>query len=179
VVSTDDEVDQPVLARAPSDDGLHTAVLEQDHQALLKSGGIAFACAVELLVSIHTVITHKILINPTLSLFNKNFPSSLSSSTSFDIRKEIGSVEFRSEIVEAASNIISQQKLWVNSVLESKLGSQLKPVAMVTGAVPKWIRRLPRLAPFLFTKKLRERMMKFMAFGVSRGIVSLQVRIYQ
>jgi hypothetical protein len=79
-----------------------------------------------------------------------------------------------SSVAAAAASLLRDESLWVNPSLERKLSTQLKPLAVVTGAVPSWVRWLPRVVPFLWSKKTRERQMRCMAFGVSRGIVAMQ-----
>ena len=64
--------------------------------------------------------------------------------------------------------------LWVNEALEEKLLLQLRPLGVITGAVPGWVRLLPRAAPFLFSGELRRKQLRFMAFGVSRAIAAMQ-----
>eukprot|EP00615_Pteridomonas_danica_P019585 CAMPEP_0114396960 /NCGR_PEP_ID=MMETSP0102-20121206/13914_1 /TAXON_ID=38822 ORGANISM="Pteridomonas danica, Strain PT" /NCGR_SAMPLE_ID=MMETSP0102 /ASSEMBLY_ACC=CAM_ASM_000212 /LENGTH=1363 /DNA_ID=CAMNT_0001557849 /DNA_START=31 /DNA_END=4123 /DNA_ORIENTATION=- len=73
-----------------------------------------------------------------------------------------------------ALNMLSKSELWNNVLLEKKLSDQLNPLAVVTGAVPHWVRWLPKDAPFLWSLELRLKAMKFMAFGVSRAIVAMQ-----
>ena len=79
-----------------------------------------------------------------------------------------------SDVAAAAASLLQDESLWVNPSLERKLLAQLKPLAVVTGAVPSWVRWLPKVVPFLWSKPTRERQMRCMAFGVSRGIVAMQ-----
>ena len=67
---------------------------------------------------------------------------------------------------------------WVNLWLERSLKEQLKPLSVVTGAVPPWVRWLPVVAPFLWPQALRLKCLKSMGFGVSRAIVAAQEERY-
>jgi len=70
--------------------------------------------------------------------------------------------------------VVLRLGMWHNSRLERRLVEQLKPLAVVTGAVPRWVRWLPRRAPFLWPEPVRRKALRFMAFGVSRAIVAMQ-----
>jgi hypothetical protein len=169
--------------------------VEESHETqLAKIGSEGFADSVKLLIILQRVLSEHIVSNPPLTAAAST-SYSLKQETKEDvddnneilqkkknninfIRNQIGSLHFSDKVKEVAELLLSSPELWINGVLQAKLSSHLKPVAVVTGAVPEWIRWLPGLAPFLFSYKLRERMMKFMAFGISRGIVSLQEERY-
>jgi len=76
--------------------------------------------------------------------------------------------------VAAAAAALARADLWQNPALALKLQQQMTPLAVVTGAVPAWVRWLPRLAPFLWSLAARVKSLRAMAFGVSRGIVVMQ-----
>jgi len=150
------------------------------------SGKVAsvFTDSVKLLIILQSVLRDSILTNPILfptCTNNKSKEENINNHETNEkmaLRNQIGRYRYSEEIRSTTKSLLSSKSIWVNSLLEAKLSTQLKPVAVVTGAIPDWIRTLPRLAPFLFSLKLRERLMAFMAFGISRGIVSLQEERY-
>jgi hypothetical protein len=73
-----------------------------------------------------------------------------------------------------ALKLLSKNEIWTNLFVEKKLLEQLNPLAVVTGALPDWVRWLPKEAPFLLSLECRQKAMKFMGFGVSRAIVAMQ-----
>jgi hypothetical protein len=77
-----------------------------------------------------------------------------------------------------AQALLARSDLWQSRALAAKLEQQMTPLAVVTGAVPAWVRWLPRLAPFLWSLEARSKSMRAMAFGVSRGIVAMQEELH-
>jgi len=74
----------------------------------------------------------------------------------------------------AAEACLGDGRLWRSAALGRRLEEQMKPLAVVTGALPAWVHALPAAAPFLWPLEVREQQLRVLGFGVSRGIVAMQ-----